>query len=406
MTTFVLNYENIAADSIHKYSENLSDLLIDKSERNTEDPVKSTLSEDPIVAYYEQKIAEKEKGKEALAFTSLKELRSLLFNKLLRHGDNIVTFNSYELYLEYKTDPNAGIDVRLSADGELTTFKSLVDKNTKFIYLETVSKEYINIPDFYKIISFAKEKEIPVIVDNTSGGSGYFIKPVELGAHIVLENTNEWLHEDYNFFNAFIIEGNTFDWIRKFPHLKPEDLIEDYSSYPKSISWGSQPPPEFYSVLYYLKSYRISKTLNKFQTYHSQLIESIISSEEKVLLRSKTALALSLWLKSKEYINKIDYTGLPENKSYFNALRYFSHGFGNKLSFQFKEFIDAKRFFKILGKSILVKNSIFYNEEKKSIHISIPAITEPEIISLFENVYNEYLSEIDPYTVSSERIII
>jgi len=409
MTTFAFSYNDIVAGSIHLYSEEIPGMKVENFEKiNSKRSREKRIVANPIISYYEQKIAEKEIGKEALALHSLREIRTLIFKNLLKERDNIVSFNSFELYTEHKEEfTNRGIEIRLSDDGELKTFMSLVDANTKFIYLETISKEYINIPDFYKIISFAKEKEIPVIVDNTSGGLGYLVKPLELGAHIVIENTNEWLHEDYGFFNAFIVEGKSFNWRKKFPHLKAEDLTEDYSIYPRSLFSRKQSLEEASSILYYLKGYR-NKTKNKieFHIYTSQLIQSIIGSKEKVLLRSKTAETLAHWLKSKEYVKKVQYTGLPDSKSYFNALRYFSNGFGNKLSFELRDYIDSKRLFNIMNKNRLLKNHISYNERKNSIHISVPAVSEEEISLLFENIYEEYINEINPYTVSSKRIII
>ncbi len=409
MTTFAFSYNDIVAESLHLYSENIPRILVDDFEKKESKRARDVrVAGNSIISYYEQKIAEKEIGKEALALHSLKEIRALIFKNLLKKGDNIVTFNSFELYSENREALNSrGIEVRISDDGELKTFLSLIDSNTKFIYLETISKEYINIPDFYKIISFAKEKEIPVIVDNTSGGSGYLIKPIELGAHIVIENTNEWLQEEYGFFNAFIVEGKPFNWRKKFLHLKAEDLIEDYSIYPRSLFVGKQPLEEASSILYYLKGYRNKVKHNiEFHIYTSQLVQSIAESEEKVLLRSKTAETLASWLKSKEYIKKVQYTGLPESKSYFNALRYFSNGFGNKLSFELKEYIDTKRLFVVMSKNLLLKNHISYNEEKSSIHLAVPAVSEREIRLLFDNVYEEYVNEINPYTLSSKRIII
>lgn len=42
---------------------------------------------------------------------------------------------------------------------------------------------------------------------------------------------------------------------------------------------------------------------------------------------------LAKWLKGNAFIKKVDYAGLPDNRNYLQALRYFKNSFGNKLSF-------------------------------------------------------------------------
>jgi O-acetylhomoserine/O-acetylserine sulfhydrylase len=59
--------------------------------------------------------------------------------------------------------------------------------------LESIGNPKYNIPDFEKIVAIAHEAGVPVIVDNTFGAGGYFIRPIDHGADIVVHSATKWI---------------------------------------------------------------------------------------------------------------------------------------------------------------------------------------------------------------------
>ena len=59
--------------------------------------------------------------------------------------------------------------------------------------LESIGNPRYNIPDFEKIVAIAHEAGVPVIVDNTFGAGGYFCRPIDHGADIVVHSATKWI---------------------------------------------------------------------------------------------------------------------------------------------------------------------------------------------------------------------
>lgn len=65
--------------------------------------------------------------------------------------------------------------------------------------LESIGNPRYNVPDFEKIVAIAHEAGIPVIVDNTFGAGGYFCRPIDFGADIVVHSATKWIGGNAHF---------------------------------------------------------------------------------------------------------------------------------------------------------------------------------------------------------------
>jgi O-acetylhomoserine/O-acetylserine sulfhydrylase len=288
----------------------------------------------PHVTYLEEKIKELEGGENALVLESLAEARYLLFKTLLRPGDNVVSFNSWSLYFNDDANyKNSGISIRLSVDGKIETLNELIDDHTKIIYLETVSNEFMNIPDFRKISAIAKERNIPLIVDNTAGGPGYLTSPIRYGANLVLLDTTPWLLHNKKHAGAAIIEDGNYQWRNKnFDHLlNDENSKKSYSGKEdKKIPNSGQ--QYYFSLLDYIKQSMLVETIDLTiaPNWHYD-IENI----DYILFRkSENTALLSAWLKKQEPVAFINYLGFPDNENHWIASSLFKGGYGNTFSFK------------------------------------------------------------------------
>lgn len=108
---------------------------------------------------------------------------------LAHAGDNIVsTSNLYGgTYNQFKVAfPRLGISTKFVDGDKPEELAAAIDDKTKAVYVESIGNPRYNIPDLEKIAELAHEKGVPVIVDNTFGAGGYFIRPIEHGADSTL----------------------------------------------------------------------------------------------------------------------------------------------------------------------------------------------------------------------------
>ena len=108
----------------------------------------------PTTDVFEQRIAALEGGIAALATSSGQAAQFLALQTLAKAGENIVsssylyggTFNQFKVSF-----PRLGINVRFADGDNPESIRSLIDENTKAIYLESIGNPRYNVPDFEAI---------------------------------------------------------------------------------------------------------------------------------------------------------------------------------------------------------------------------------------------------------------
>lgn len=109
--------------------------------------------------------------------------------------------------------PRLGIKTKFIPGDDPKAFGDAIDEKTKAVYVESIGNPRYNIPDFDEIVNVAHAKGVPVVVDNTFGAGGFFIRPFDHGADIigriptVVRQVGDLLRQ-YSF-SAF---GNQMDW--------------------------------------------------------------------------------------------------------------------------------------------------------------------------------------------------
>ena len=147
----------------------------------------------------EKSLASIESGKYGFAFSSgLAAIDAVL--KLLRPGDEIISTNdlyggSYRLFRKIFED--YGLKFQFISMNNLDNFNSIINKNTKLIWIETPTNPMMNIIDIKAIVNLVKGEDILVAVDNTFASS-YIQQPLILGADIVMHSATKYLagHSD------------------------------------------------------------------------------------------------------------------------------------------------------------------------------------------------------------------
>lgn len=126
-----------------------------------------------------------EGGVAAVAASSGQAAQFMTVLALAQAGDNIVsTSNLYGgTYNQFKVMfPRLGISCKFVDGDSPEELAAAIDDKTKAVYVESIGNPRYNIPDLEKIAELAHAKGVPVVVDNTFGAGGYYIRPIEHGA--------------------------------------------------------------------------------------------------------------------------------------------------------------------------------------------------------------------------------
>ncbi|KAK3217130.1 hypothetical protein GRF29_1g2011971 [Pseudopithomyces chartarum] len=289
----------------------------------------------PTVDVFEKRIAALEGGVAALAASSGQAAQFMTIATLAHTGDNIIsTSNLYGgTYNQLKVAlPRLGIKTKFVDGDKPEDFKAAIDENTKAIYLESIGNPKYNIPDFEKIAEVAHEAGVPVVVDNTFGAGGYFVRPIEHGADIVVHSATKWIGGHGTTIGGVIVDSGKFDWgknAKRFPQFN--DPSEGYHGLKFYDTFG---PITFIirARVEILRDY--GAALNPFAA--QQLLIGIETLSLRAERHAYNALKLARWLESNPNVSWVSYPGLENHPSHETAKKYLKRGFGGVLSFGVK----------------------------------------------------------------------
>lgn len=185
------------------------------------------------------------------------------------------------------------------------TWPAHLRPSTRAIYVESITNPLMEVGDLDAVVSFAKEKGILAIIDNTFATPINF-RPIEVGFDLCIHSCTKYLngHSD-------IVAGAV---------IGPRDQIEAITRMLNHLG-GSLDPHACFLLE------RGIKTLAVRMKQHNE-----------------NALAIARFLESHPKVERVNYPGLKSHPNYLRASRLFK-GFGGMLSFEIKGGVDsAERF--------------------------------------------------------------
>lgn len=293
----------------------------------------------PTTDVFEKRIAALEGGVAALATGSGQAAQFLALNNILQVGDNFVTspylyggtYNQFKVAFK-----RLGIDARFAADDTAESIEPLIDDKTKAIYVETIGNPGFNIPDFEKLAALANKHDLPLIVDNTFAAGGYLFRPLQHGAHVVVESTTKWINGHGTSIGGAIIDGGNYNWGNgKYPQFT--EPSEGYHGLVFADVFGVNGP--FGNIQFIIRA-RV-EGLRDFgpsqSPFNSWLnIQGLETLSLRVQRHVDNALELAKWLESQPQVAKVNYPGLESSPQHTLAKKYLKNGFGAVLSFELK----------------------------------------------------------------------
>lgn len=245
----------------------------------------------------------------------------------LKHHADGGTYNQFKVLF-----PRFGIQVKFVDGDDPKDIAAAIDDRTKGVYIETIGNPRYNVPDFEAIASVAHDAGVPVIVDNTFGAGGYFARPIDHGADIVVHSATKWIGGHGTTVGGLIVDSGRFDWGKhgkRFPQF-----VEPSEGYHGLKFWETFGNLSF-AIRVRVELLRdIGPALNPFAA--QQLLLGIETLSLRAERHASNALALAQWLEKNENVAWVSYPGLASHQSHRLATKYLKRGFGGVLSFGVK----------------------------------------------------------------------
>tara|TARA_B100000674_G_scaffold163414_1_gene130845 strand:- start:1706 stop:2896 length:1191 start_codon:yes stop_codon:yes gene_type:complete len=176
-----------------------------------------------------EKICALEGAEDGELFASGMAAISTTLMGLLSQGDHIVASSdvyggTYGLMTEEL--PRFGIETTMADMQDPSSYEAAIQKNTRMLYIETITNPVIKICDIEAMSSIAKKHGLLLVIDNTFA-SPWGCQPIKFGADLVIHSTTKYLggHSD-------IIGGAV---------VGKADLIQEM--FIKKVHFGGSPDP-------------------------------------------------------------------------------------------------------------------------------------------------------------------
>jgi O-acetylhomoserine (thiol)-lyase len=293
----------------------------------------------PTTDVFEKRVAALEGGVAALAVASGQAAQFIAMHNILEAGENFVssshlyggTYNQFKVAFK-----RLGIEVRFAKVDDLSDIESKIDTKTKALYIETIGNPGFSIPDFEKIAALAQKYDLPLVVDNTFGAAGYLFRPLEHGAHIVVQSATKWIGGHGTSIGGVIVDGGTYNWGNgKFPQFT--EPSEGYHGLVFNDIFGPSGP--FGNIQFIIRARveglrDLGPAISPFNSF--LLLQGLETLSLRVQRHAENALALAEWLESHPRVASVNYPGLSSSPYNNLAVKYLKRGFGGVLSFELK----------------------------------------------------------------------
>ena len=292
----------------HKTAEELENIF-----RGTKPGFIYTRINNPAIEAFEKRIAYLEGGIGAVACSSGMAAVSLAVMNILKTGEEIISGSGIfgGTYSLFKCLEEFGISTRYVKNNDISSFEECINEKTRLIYIETIGNPKLDVPDIRKISELAHNRGVPLVVDNTAA-TPYIVRPVELGADIVIHSTSKYINGSGNSISGIIVDSGKFKWD-----------YEKYSSLKEYKKFGA---------FVYLARLRkglfkdFGACLSPFNAFLNTIGIETLGIRMERLCQNASELASTLKMNPK--VVKTNYPGLEEHEQYSLATKQFGEKYG------------------------------------------------------------------------------
>ena len=294
----------------------------------------------PTTEAIEQKVADLERGAEALFVGSGQAAVAITLLGLLQSGQHVVSASQiYEgtrgLFLDNLSRYGIETDFVHDANDPLE-WERLIRPTTRALFAESIPNPRNEVLDIEAVAAVASAHGIPLVIDSTLA-SPYLVRPLEHGADIVVHSASKFFAGHGAVLGGVIVDNGKFDVDSTlFPHLTmPTRTGPSFTERAGALAR--------ITYLREVMALRFGPTLSPLNAFLiGQGIETLSLRVER---QSANALGVARWLEQQPEVHSVDYSGLESNPYHALAERYLPNGQGSVFSFTLTGGTDAARAF-------------------------------------------------------------
>lgn len=303
----------------------------------------------PTVDVLEKRLAAMDGGVTGLCFASGQAAINAAILTLTHSGQNIISSTS--LYggtwtLFTQTFRQLGIEVRFFDPDKPDDIHSLVDENTRLVYMESLGNPKNDVPDFQAIADAAHSAPhgaIPVICDNTVM-TPVLLRPIEHGIDIVVYSTTKFIGGHGTHIGGAIVDSGNFMWADN-PEKWPE-LCAPSPSYHGAVFEEHLRPMGNISYLLHTRTHWMRDTGAAMSPFAAFLfLQGMETLHLRMPRHCENALRVAQFLEAHPSVAWVNYPGLKSHKDYERAQKYLPDGQGALLGFGIKGGMEAGKKF-------------------------------------------------------------
>ncbi|MCF6173150.1 MAG: O-acetylhomoserine aminocarboxypropyltransferase/cysteine synthase [Campylobacteraceae bacterium] len=296
----------------------------------------------PTTDIFETRIAAVENGEAALATASGHSAVLFSILNLVNAGDNIIVSNKVyggTTTLTTHTLKRFGITCKNFDSSDASDLESLIDKNTKVIFFESLSNPQIAIPNIEKIVEIANKHDIVTICDNTVATPILF-QPLSHGVDVVVHSTSKYINGQGNALGGVLIQRVGLN-DKLTENTRYPDFNEPDESY-HGLIYAQLPFPIFTlrARLTFMRDF--GATPSPFNSW--LFIQGLETLNVRIKEHSKNAYKVAQFLQSHPKVKSVSYPGLQSDAQHHLAKKYFKDAMSSGLlNFEVEDFEYAKK---------------------------------------------------------------
>ena len=295
----------------------------------------------PTVSVLEERLANLENSRAAVACSSGHASQQLAFASLLSNNDHFIA--SDKLYggsiTQFtKTFKSFGWETDLV---DITNYEevkqAIKSKNVRALFAESLSNPEGVVSDITQLSEIAHDEGIPLIIDNTMATQA-MCQPANYGADIIIYSTTKFLSGHGNAMGGCVVDTGKFDWANNRGFEKLNEPDTSYHGIKFYETFGNL---AYINFCHACALRDLGTTMSPFNAYLT--LTGIETLNLRMQKHMSNAEKVANFLIKHNKVDAVSWSGFQNNKSYKLAKKYFKFGFGSVFTFSVKSGYDGAK---------------------------------------------------------------
>lgn len=176
----------------------------------------------PTIVAFENRMTKLEQGIASVACASgMAAITNALLNVVGAGQEMVVSTSLYGGSIDVFHDFEAfGIKTHFVDIGDDAAIEAAINERTRVVFAETIGNPKLDVVDIRRLADLAHRHGLPLVMDNTVA-TAYLVRPLALGADIVVNSTSKYINGNSNAISGVITEAGNFRWDpERYPGLR------------------------------------------------------------------------------------------------------------------------------------------------------------------------------------------